>query len=55
MKYGKEKMQMFNDPIRNNKYWELMVNQLSSSGIFLRTYFIADSSKDPGRFAKTDY
>ena len=55
MEDGQVKLQMFNYPIRNNKCWELMENQLSSSGIFLRTYFIADSSKDPGRFAKTEY
>ena len=55
MKDGKVKLQMFNYPIRNNKCWELIVNQLSSSGIFLRTYFIADSSKGPGRFSKTEF
>ena len=40
MKDGKVKLQMFNYPIRDNKCWESMENELSSSGIFLRTYLL---------------
>ena len=48
-KSGKIRFNFSNSPTDAENYLESMENQLSSSGIFDRTYNIGDSQRDPGQ------